>query len=103
MTESGSKGTTISVRDLFFNTPARLKFMRQAATERARITELVGYFIVAYPDICFRLISNDRVALSSQGSGDLFDCVVRIMGRDISKALVPVGFGESNEQIAILE
>ncbi|MBQ7525952.1 MAG: DNA mismatch repair endonuclease MutL [Abditibacteriota bacterium] len=93
------KGTSITVRDIFANVPARLKFLRSAATERSRINDIVGKFVLSYPGIAFRLISGGKVSLSSTGSGDMFDAVSLVMGKEISACLVPVEFEENGVKV----
>lgn len=86
------EGTTISVKRLFFNTPARLKFLRTAQTEISYITELVGRFALAYPNISFKLTHGEREIISVTGTGDVIAAAASILGRDAAKQLVPIGF-----------
>ncbi|MCE5199204.1 MAG: DNA mismatch repair endonuclease MutL [Armatimonadota bacterium] len=86
------QGTTIAVRKLFFNTPARLKFLKTSQTELSHITEILGWFAMAYPSIHFRLIHNGREMLSSPGTGIWLNSITQVMGKDTAKQLAPVKF-----------
>ncbi|MFZ3072604.1 MAG: DNA mismatch repair endonuclease MutL, partial [Thermodesulfobacteriota bacterium] len=83
------EGTSIEVKDLFFNTPARLKFMRTAGTEFGKITDAVKAVALAYPGIRFRLSHNGNVSLDTI-KGSLLERITDIFGEDISKTLVEV-------------
>lgn len=86
------QGTTISVRKLFFNTPARLKFLKSAQTEQGHITDLIGRFAMAYPSIHFRLTHNSREMLSSPATGKPLNSITQVLGKDIAKQLAPISF-----------
>lgn len=86
------QGTTIAVRKLFFNTPARLKFLKTAQTELGHITDLVGRFAMAYPAIGFRLIHNSREVLNSPATGKAINSITQVMGKDAAKQLSPICF-----------
>ncbi|MBR1408500.1 MAG: DNA mismatch repair endonuclease MutL [Clostridia bacterium] len=84
------KGTTIVVRDLFYNTPVRLKFLKKPATEAAKVSEVVARFILGRPDRSFRFINNGKQVYASSGNGDLKNAVFSIYGRDTANSVVPV-------------
>ena len=84
------KGTTIVVRDLFYNTPVRLKFLKKPATEAAKVSEVVARFILGRPDRAFRFINNGKQVYASSGNGDLKNAVFSIYGRDTANSVVPV-------------
>ena len=86
------QGTTISIRKLFFNTPARLKFLKTAQTELSHITDLIGRFAMAYPSIHFRLIHGSREMLSSPATGKALNSITQVMGKDVAKQLSPISF-----------
>lgn len=86
------QGTTIAVRKLFFNTPARLKFLKTAQTEFSHIQDLIGQFAMAYPSIHFRLIHGSREVLSSPATGKAINSITQVMGKDIAKQLAPIEF-----------
>lgn len=84
------QGTTIVARDLFFNTPVRLKFLKKPVTEAARVAEAIARLILARPDISFKLIHNGKQVYSSSGNGDLRSAVFCLYGREIANAMTPV-------------
>ncbi len=75
-------GTVAEVSNLFFNTPARLKFLKSDSTERRHITQLVTRYAMAYPSVRFRLVQEGREQFHSTGSGDLADVLVEAFGLD---------------------
>ena len=75
-------GTTIIVRDLFFNTPARMKFLKNDATETSYVTDAVNKLILSHPEVSFKLIVNGKVSLTSQGDGKVLTAVRAVFGRD---------------------
>ncbi len=85
-------GTTVIVRDLFYNVPARYKFMKSDSAEATLITEFVSQMALAYPDIRFRLVNNEAVQFLTQGRGDRYNTILTIYSRDIGKSLVPVEY-----------
>jgi DNA mismatch repair protein MutL len=84
------RGTTIEVRDLFFNTPARRKFMRAGPTEAGHVTEAVIRLALARPDVGFTLRSGGRLALGSRAGADLADRAAQALGREAHRHLVAV-------------
>lgn len=88
-------GTTIVARDLFFNTPVRLKFLKKPATEAARVCDMMLRMIVSHPQVAFRLISNEKQVYMSPGNGDLRSVAFCLYGRDVAKALIDVKGGGS--------
>ncbi len=83
-------GTTILVRNLFFNTPARKKFLKSAMTEGSYIVELMQHMALSMPAMSFKLVVNNAVKFHTSGNGDLKEVIYRIYGRDTTKALIPV-------------
>ncbi len=81
-------GTTISVKDLFFSTPARKKFMKSPATEMSHIGNIISMYALVNPQIAFELASDGKPLLITSGSGQLLDAVVSIYGADLAKGLV---------------
>ncbi|MEZ4555139.1 MAG: DNA mismatch repair endonuclease MutL [Caldilineaceae bacterium] len=84
-------GTVVTVEHLFFNVPARRKFLRKAATEAGRISNVVQFFALAYPACRFSFVNENRLVFQSTGSGDLFDVLVKIYGLEHARQMVPVG------------
>ena len=85
------QGTVISVENLFFNVPARLKFLKTVATEKRLIDEFVTKCAMAYPHIRFRLTHDGRINFQSPGNGSLRDVLVSVYGAEIARDLLPVG------------
>ncbi|MBN2058202.1 MAG: DNA mismatch repair endonuclease MutL [Candidatus Saganbacteria bacterium] len=81
-------GTSVTVKDLFFNTPARKKFLKSPATEMGHIGDIVAKYALARPEIAFELVSDGKPLLSSPGSGKLADAVIAIYGIDLLKNLI---------------
>lgn len=84
------EGTSIIVRDLFFNTPARLKFMKQDRAESTAIAGLVGHLALSHPDISFRLLKDGTEVLHTGGDGVLKSAVYSALGREFALSLLPV-------------
>jgi DNA mismatch repair protein MutL len=87
---SSRKGTDITVSDLFFNTPARLKYMKTVHTELGNITDVVNRIALSHPEISFKLIHNDRKLLHTNGNGDVRQVLAAIYGMSIVKMMVPI-------------
>ena len=90
------KGTTITVSDLFYNTPVRLKYLKNLYVELAHIVEYVNKMALSYPNIKFTLINNDKVLLQTDGNGDLLKVIYGIYGIDITKKMIPIE-GENDD------
>lgn len=86
-------GTTLSVRDLFFNTPARRKFMRSEATENYHIINIVTHYALAHPEIAFTLTNNGRENLRLAPAKDLRERSYQIFGAGLIESLLPVNGG----------
>jgi DNA mismatch repair protein MutL len=86
-------GTTLVVRDLFFNTPARRKFMRSEATENYHLTSIVTHYALAHPEIAFALTNNGREVISVSPAKDLRERAFQIFGAAILDSLLPVDGG----------
>lgn len=81
-------GTTVLVRNLFFNTPVRKKFLKQPVTEAGYISDLMEHLALCCPDISFQYIQNGQVRFHTSGNGDLKEVIYRVYGRDVSANLV---------------
>ena len=89
--EAGApEGTTIAVRDLFYNTPARLKFMRKDSAETAAVAGLMQHLALSHPDISFKFIKDGAESLHTPGDGKLESAVYAALGRDFARGLVRV-------------
>ena len=94
-----SLGTTIQVEDLFFNTPARKKFLKTTHTEGGRISDFMTKLALSRPDIAFRLISNNKAAAMTPGNGSLFDTIRSIYGSQAADALLALSFEDEDVKI----
>lgn len=83
-------GTTFLMRNLFFNTPVRRKFLRQPSTEGSYIADLMEHLALSRPDISFKLILGSQMKFHTSGNGDLREVIYRIYGRDVANELVPI-------------
>jgi DNA mismatch repair protein MutL len=92
------RGTTITVRDLFFNVPARRKFLRSEATESFHLTSLVTHYALAHPEIAFVLTNNGRESLRAAVAANLRERAYQLFGADFLDSLLEVGGG--HQQIA---
>ncbi|MFR0902837.1 MAG: DNA mismatch repair endonuclease MutL [Anaerovoracaceae bacterium] len=88
-------GTTLIITDLFYNTPARLKFMKSDSAESSLIIELISQMALAYKDISFRLINNDNVLFATTGDGNRLNIISRVFPNIDVKNLVPVEHEEN--------
>lgn len=95
----GQAGTTVIVENLFFNVPARRKFLRTNATEGRYINELLTRLALSRPDVRFKLVSNDKEVLSTPGNGSLFDTITALYGKKVSDELLKVDFTGTDVKI----
>jgi DNA mismatch repair protein MutL len=91
------RGTTVSVKNLFYNVPARLKFLRRDSTERRHIDALVTRYAMAYPHLRFTLQNDGRLTFRSPGSGSLYDVLIEIYGLETAQEMIAVG-GEDGQR-----
>lgn len=85
------QGTVIAVENLFFNVPARRKFLKSVSTEKRQIDEFVTRYALASPGVRFRLTHDGRVTFQSNGSGNLRDVLVAVHGADVARELLEIG------------
>ena len=90
------KGTTITVKDLFYNTPVRLKYLKNLYVELANITDYVNKMALSYPNIKFTLINNGKILLDTDGKGDLRKVIYQIYGADVTKKMIEIS-GENDD------
>ncbi len=88
-------GTTLLVRNLFFNVPVRKKFLKQPQTEGGYISDLMEHMALANPGVSFRYVNNGQTRFHTSGNGNLQEIIYRIYGRDIASALIPVDVSEN--------
>ena len=100
MEECGcADGTTVIVQDLFFNQPARRKFLKRAQTESAAILQYLQRIAISHPEIAFKHISDGQVKLQTVGNGKLHDCIYSVYGQEFSSALTEVDHREGDLHI----
>ena len=99
--ETGAPGgTTILVRDLFYNTPARLKFMKKDSAETAAVSGLMQHLALSHPDISFKFLKDGAEALHTPGDGRPDSAVYAALGRDFARSLLPVKGGGDGVQVS---
>lgn len=92
-------GTTIKVEDLFFNTPARKKFLKTTPTETNKISDYVIKLAFSNPQIAVKLISNNKITATTPGTGSLKDAIAGIYGRTVEHELLPLDFYDNDVKI----
>lgn len=93
-------GTTFIIRNLFYNTPARRKFLKTPVTEGGYIAELIEKLAMSHPDVSFRFISNNQNKLHTSGNGNIKDIIYHVYGRDISANIIPVHYDSEHIKIS---
>ncbi|MCI6560047.1 MAG: DNA mismatch repair endonuclease MutL [Ruminococcus sp.] len=83
-------GTTIIIRELFYNVPARRKFMKKDVTEANSISQILQKIALSHPETSFKLIRDNRVEFNSSGDGELYSAIYSVYGRDFARDLIPV-------------
>ncbi len=94
-----SDGTTIIIRDIFFNTPARMKFLKKDVSEGNAVASVIERAALSHPEIAFRFIREGKQVLSSAGDGKLSSAIYSVLGRDFSKGLLPVSGGTDHIKV----
>ncbi len=92
-------GTTIKAEDLFFNTPARKKFLKTTHTEGGKIGDFLMKLALSRPDIAFRFIGNNKLIMTTPGTGKLFDAIKSIYGSETADALLKIEFADEDIKI----
>ena len=92
-------GTTVMVRELFYNTPARMKFLKKDSTEAGHVIDIVERIALGHPEISFRMISNEKEHFFTPGDSDLYNAVYAIYGRDYASYMIPVEY--ENETVKV--
>lgn len=92
-------GTTILVKNIFFNTPARRKFLKTATTEGGYIADLCEHLAMSKPEVSFRFIVNNQVKFHTSGNGDIREIIYRIFGKDFIKEIIPIDCKEEDIRI----
>jgi len=92
-------GTTFLIRNLFFNTPVRRKFLKQPATEGGYVADLMEHLALSRPDISFKFMMGSQTKFYTSGNGELKEVIYRIYGKDVAANLIPIDFEENGLQI----
>ena len=90
------EGTTVCVRELFFNTPARMKFMKKDSAEGAAASAVVTQLALSHPEVSFKLLRDGQEVLHTPGDGELLSAIYAALGRDFAKGLLPVDGGSGD-------
>lgn len=92
-------GTTIIIRELFYNVPARRKFLKKDITESNAVSQILQKITMSHPDIAFKFIRDNRVEFNSSGDGELFSAVYAVYGRDFARDLINVEYEYSGIRV----
>lgn len=88
-------GTTIIIRDIFYNVPVRQKFMKRDSAEANAIISIMQKIVLSHPEISFKLIKDNKVEFTSAGDGELYSAIYGVYGRDFAHDLIPVDYSEN--------
>ena len=92
-------GTTITIRDIFYNVPARLKFLKKDVTEGNTVASIVDKIALSHPEISVKLIRDNKVAFHTPGDGKLISAVYTIFGREFAQNMLPVHYELNGIQV----
>ncbi|MGI6714052.1 MAG: DNA mismatch repair endonuclease MutL [Bacilli bacterium] len=95
-----NKGTTVMVEELFYNTPARLKYLKKDYTENANSTEIMQRLALAHPDVAFALYIDERLIFQTSGRGDVLEVIMNLFGTYVAKRMCPITLNHPDFQIA---
>lgn len=96
---AAKRGTEIAIRDLFFNTPARLKYLKSIQTELGHMIDYVNRLSLAHPNISFRMYHNGRQVLQTPGDGTLLHTIAAIYGHDIARQMMPIEWEDHDYRV----
>lgn len=96
---ASSKGSTFIVKDLFYNTPARYKFLKKDATEAGYVADTMQKMAMAHPDVSFKLVSDGKIVFHSPGNGDMLSCIHSIYGKEVTGSLCMVNHEQDGIKI----
>lgn len=86
------EGTTIIIRDIFYNVPARLKFLKKETSEGNAIADITNKIAMSHPDISFKFIRNNKQDFMTPGDGDLYSSIYSVMGREFAESMIPIKY-----------
>ncbi len=89
-------GTTIVIRDIFFNVPVRRKFMKRDSTEASAVVSIMQKIVLSHPEISFKLIKDNKVEIMSAGDGELYSAVYAVYGKEFTHDMIPVDYSENS-------
>ncbi len=93
LTDAGcARGSTIFVRDLFYNVPARMKFLKKDVGEANAVAAVVDRLALSHPEVSFRFVRDGREELLTPGDNDLYSCIGSVLGREFAKTLMPMDY-----------
>ncbi len=93
-------GTIIEVRDLFYNTPARMKFLKKDVKEGANVAAIIDRMALSHPEISFKFVRDGKQQLVTQGNGKLYDAVYSVLGRDIALGTLPIEYSHGGIRVS---
>ena len=94
-----NKGTTITVENVFFNVPARYKFLKKDYTEAGYIEDIVTRLAIIHPEISFKYVNNNKCVLQTTGNADMKTAIYNVFGKDIARELIPVEYSIENLKV----
>ncbi len=94
------EGTTMIVRDLFFKTPARMKFLKKDVTEANAVASVIDRIALSHPEVSVRFIREGKQVLITSGKGDLLTCIREVFGKDFSSDLIPAEFSDKGIKVS---
>jgi len=96
------EGTTIIMRHIFYNTPARKKFLNSPAAEAAKISDIVYKLALGHPEIAFKYINNNKLVFNTSGNHQLKNCVMNVYGKEIARETIEIKFAEEEEGLTLV-
>ena len=97
-----SRGTTVTVRNLFRQVPARLKFLKSVATENSHVANVVSQYALAYPEVRLTLVIDGRVTLRTPGNGRLIDSVIEVYGTEVAQSMLEIKGGDGEQKSGVI-
>lgn len=97
-----AKGCSVEVRDVFFNTPARRKFLKKPSTEAMYITDTVTKLCLSHPEVSFKYVKDKKLQFITSGKGDVEDVILRLFGNEVYSSLMSVSFQTEDLKLKIL-